>query len=105
MKTPLGFMGTYFDRGDILRFGRLARFAAWAALIVYGLEAGYNVFQSFYNAISGGYPVDPYLLVTTLSSLIQGVVIFVLLNACGYGLLILLDIEDNTRRASRIRQK
>ena len=105
MKTPLGFMGTYFDRDVILRLGRFARFTAWAALVVYGVEAGFNVFQSFSNAISGGYPVDSYLLVTTLSRLFQGVVIFVFLNVCGYGLLILLDIEDNTRRASRIGKK
>ena len=100
MKMPSSFLGTYFDRDDVLRLERLVKFVARAALVVYGLEAGYNAYQSFYNAFSGSYPLDWYLLITTISRLFQGVVIFVFLSLSARALLILLDIEDNTRRAA-----
>ena len=105
MKRPTGFFGTYFDRDEVLRLERLVRIIAWIALAVYGIEAGYNAFQSFYNAFSGGYPLDWYLMITTLSQLLQGGVVFVVLNVGAKALLILLDIEDNTRRSARINAK
>jgi len=101
MKMPTRYFGTYYDRDEVLRLERMVRLIAWVALVVYGLEAGYNAFQGFYNAFSGGYPIDWYLLVTTLSRLLQGGVVFFILNVSAKVLLILLDIEDNTRRSSR----
>lgn len=105
MKTPTGFLGTYFERDAVLRLERWVRIVAWGTLVVYVFEAGYNAIQSVYNAIAGGYPFDWYFVITTLSRVLQGGVLFMLLQVAAKVLLILLDIEDNTRRAARANSK
>ena len=105
MKMRSGFWGTYFDRDDVLRLERLVRIVAWAALVLYGIEAGFDAFQGFYNTYLSGSPLDWYLLITTISHLFQGVVVFVTLSLSARFLLILLDIEDNTRRAARVQTR
>jgi hypothetical protein len=101
MKQATGFLGTYFERDAVLRLERWARIIAWGALAAYCLDAGYNTFQTVYGAIVGGYPLDPYFLIVTLSRILQGGVLFIILRVAAQILLILLDIEDNTRRAAR----
>ena len=105
MKKTDGFLGTYFDHDAVLRLERWARITAWCLLAGYVFEAGYNAFQSVYNAIIGGYALDWYFVVTTLLRVLQGAVLFILLQVSAKVLLILMDIEDNTRRAARMNSK
>ena len=105
MKKSAGFLGTYFDHDAVLRLERWVRIIAWATLLGYAFEAGYNAFQSVYGAIIGGYPLDWYFVVTTLLRVLQGGVLFILLQVGAKMLLILMDIEDNTRRAARMNSK
>jgi hypothetical protein len=105
MKRSAGFLGTYFDCDSVLRLELWARIIAWGVLAAYVFEAGYNAFQNVYGAIIGGYPLDWYSVFMTLSHVLQGAVLFFLLHIAAKALLILLDIEDNTRRAARINSK
>jgi hypothetical protein len=101
MKQQTGFLGTYFERDSVLRLELFVRFAAWGALAFSILEAGYSLFQNISGAVSGGYPLDWYSVLMTVSQTWQGFVIFILMQVAAKALLILLDIEDNTRRATR----
>ena len=101
MKQATGFLGTYFERDGVLRLERWARMIAWGVLAAYTLEAGYNVFQSVYGALIGGYAQDWFSILMTLSHVLQGAMLFIVLQVAAKILLILLDIEDNTRRAAR----
>jgi hypothetical protein len=100
-KDHTQFQGTYFDKSIVLRVELWLRIIAWFVLAVYIFEAGYNIVQSIYNALGSGYPVDFFFLFITFSKIFQGAVLFALLYAAAQGLLILLDVEDNTRRAAR----
>jgi hypothetical protein len=95
------FLGTYFDRDAVLRLARWTRIVAWAILAVYLLQYGYDTFMTLFNSIRGGYPVDWYYMMFSLARPLQGVMLLVVLHVLSSGLLVLLDIEENTRRAAR----
>jgi hypothetical protein len=101
MKQTTGFLGTYFERDSILLLDRWAQIISWAVLVAYTLESGYNIFQSINSALAGGYPVDWFYCFLTLAHVLQGAMIFIVIQMAAKILLILLDIEDNTRRAAR----
>ena len=102
MKTSSGFLGTYYDKNAVLQLERWVRLFAWIVLVVYMFDAGTSVFQSVYNALMGGFGLDWMYLITLLSRAVQGIVIFFVMQVAAKILLILLDIEDNTRRAARV---
>lgn len=103
-----GFLGTYFDRDGVLRLSRWADVAAWVVLTVYLLSWLFSVllFVGQYN--SGLYfdkgatflnvfnMFSPYL-----QQPLPGLFYFFGLQGISKGLLIFLDMEDNTRRAAR----
>ncbi len=101
MKPSSGFLGTYFELDSVLRLELWTRIMAWLVLAAYVAEAAYNAFQNVYGALTGGYPVDGYFVFVTLSHVFQGGMLFIILQVAANILLILLDIEDNTRRAAR----
>ena len=101
MRKATGFLGTYFERDAVLRLERWARVIAWGILAAYTLESGYNAFQAVYNATIGGYPLDWFYFFVTLIHILQGAMLFIVIQVSAKMLLILLDIEDNTRRAAR----
>jgi hypothetical protein len=105
MKHPTGFLGTYFERDSVLRLELWARIIAWGVLAAYVFEAGYNAFQNIQGTITGGYPLDWYPIFMTFSRMLQGALLFFLLHIAAKAMLILLDIEDNTRRAARANSK
>jgi hypothetical protein len=105
MKKPNGFLGTYFDIDSVFRLERWVRITAWVTFAIYVIEAGITTFQSLYNTILGNFPFDWYFIISTLSRVIQGVVLFMVLYAVAKILTILLDIEENTRRAARTNNK
>jgi hypothetical protein len=93
------FLGTYFDRSLVLRVARVAVVLGWIILAVYLLEYAYNAYLNVSGALLNGYPVDFAFLLLNLKGPLQGVMVLVLLYAVAQILLILLDIEDNTRAA------
>jgi hypothetical protein len=103
-----GFLGTYFDRDDVLRLSRWADVVAWVILTIYILW-WLSSFLVFLGQYSNGMFFDKgatFLnVINTFSGQLQqplpGVVYFFGLQALSKGLLIFLDMEDNTRRAAR----
>jgi hypothetical protein len=95
------FYGTYFDRDMILRWVGWTRVIAWAIFAIYVLQYSYDTGMTIYNSLMGGYPMDLFYFIFNIARPFQGAMILVILHLLSGGLLILLDIEDNTRRAAR----
>ena len=93
------FLGTYFDRSLVLRVSRWIIILGWLILAAYLLEFGYTTYQSVSSAIINAYPLDFTFLLLNLKSPLQGLMLLGILYGISQALLILLDIEDNTREA------
>ena len=103
-----GFLGTYFDRDGVLRLARWADVMAWIILTIYilwWLSSFLMFFGQYLNAMfvdKGGTFLS---VVSTFASQLQqplpGVFYFFGLQGISKGLLMFLDMEDNTRRAAR----
>jgi hypothetical protein len=100
MKPSAGFLGTYFDREVVFRNERWVRLIAWSALAIYLIQALYDAFQNVYGALISNYPLDWYFLINLAAKIVQGGVLFILLQVAAQILLILVEIEENTRRAA-----
>lgn len=95
------FAGTYFNKEATFKLARAADVLSWLILAAYILEWVYSQSWSVYNSMIGGYPLDLNYFFFNLPRLLQGIMLLVILQAVAKVLLILLDIEDNTRRAAR----
>ena len=103
-----GFLGTYFDREGVLRLSRWADVVAWVVLTVYILSWLVS-FLFFLGQYFSGLYVDKGatflnvfgLFTPYLQQPLPGLFYFFGLQAVSKGLLIFLDMEDNTRRAAR----
>lgn len=103
-----GFFGTYFDRDSVLRIARWAEILAWVTLTIYVLNWVFSTllfFAQYYNGmfmekgmtfLNAVNFFSPYL-----TQPLPGVFYFFGLQAVSKVLLILLDMEDNTRRTAR----
>jgi hypothetical protein len=103
-----GFLGTYFDRDGVLRLSRWANVIAWVILGIYllsGLVSILLFFGQYYNAMymdKGATFLNMLNMFTPyLQQPLPGIFYFFGLQAVSKGLLIFLDMEDNTRRAAR----
>jgi hypothetical protein len=102
------FLGTYFDRDSVLRISRWADGVAWVILTIYLLTWLFSLLL-FISQFTNGMFFDKGM--TFLNTLIvfkpyltepvPGVLFFFALQGISKGLLILLDMEDNTRRVAR----
>jgi hypothetical protein len=95
------FLGTYFNKESVLRLSRSANIVGWLILVAYIFEWVYSQWQSVYNSLVGGYPLDINYIFFSLPRLLQGLMLLIVLQGVSKSLLILLDIEDNTRRSAR----
>ena len=103
------FFGTYFDRDGVLRISRAADVLAWVTLTIYLLTWVFNIALFLAQYFSGLYFVkgtETFLSTFSLFSPylqqpLPGFLYFFALQGISKGLLILLDMEDNTRRAAR----
>lgn len=103
-----GFFGTYFDRDASLRLARWAGILAWILLGMYVYTALISTGQFLTMLMNGsisyaGTTIFDRLSIPTMqiSQLVPGLVYFVMLKAAQQVILILLDVEDNSRRAAR----
>ncbi len=101
-----GFLGTFFDRDAVLRFARVFLILAWVILAVYTADVllGLVMFGLQYarGFLSGMGFTDIFQnLLYILERPVHGILYFAVLQTLGRGLMIALDIEDNTRRAAR----
>jgi hypothetical protein len=100
------FLGTYFDRDSVLRLARWLNIASWIAVAVYGGQFLLSFTVYILQMTRGmAYILGPTDLVQQVLWFVEpnfkGVVYFLLLQALARLLLILLDIEDNTRAARK----
>ena len=102
------FLGTYFDRDGILRLSRWADILAWVILTIYVLSWLFSTILFLAQYLSGIYFDKGATFLTVLNIFspyllqpLPGVFYFFGLQAVSKVLLILLDMEDNTRRAAR----
>ena len=103
-----GFFGTYFDRDAALRLARWAGILAWILLGMYVYTALISTGQFLTMLLNGsisyaGTSIFDQLSIPTMqiSQLVPGLVYFVMLKVAQQVVLILLDVEDNSRRAAR----
>jgi hypothetical protein len=103
-----GFLGTYFNRDASLQLARWADILAWVILGMYVYTTLVSTGQFLSLWLSGavsyeGTNIFDRLSIPTMqiSQLVPGLVYFVTLKVAQQVLLILLDVEDNSRRAAR----
>ena len=100
------FMGTYFDRDAVVKVSRWGEILSWVVVGVYAVDLivalGVFVLQ-FIRGFWG--PMGFSDVLTNVLYIIErpfrGVVYFIALQAISKALLILMDMEDNTRRTAR----
>jgi hypothetical protein len=102
------FLGTYFDRDTSLKLARWAGILAWVLLGMYVYTALVSLGQFLSLLATGaasyaGANIFDRMSIPTMqiSQVIPGLVYFIMLKVAQQVLLILLDVEDNTRRAAR----
>lgn len=107
-QKPAAFLGTYFDRDTVLRLARWADILAWVTLTLYivsWLLALLQLMAQFFNGLLGDKGTTPLMMFNIFSPILlqplPGVFYFFGLQAVAKILLILLDVEDNTRRSAR----
>jgi hypothetical protein len=107
-EKQVGYFGTYFDRDSILRISRWAEILAWVTLTVYMVSWIVSLLLFFAQYYNGMFMEKGATFLTTMSFFspflqqpLPGIFYFFGLMAISKTLLILLDMEDNTRRAAR----
>ena len=100
------FMGTYFDRDAVIQVSRWSEILSWVVVGVYAADILLGLVVYFLQYMRGfmmGMGMTD--LTTNLLYIVErpfrGVVYFIVLQAISKALLILMDMEDNTRRAAR----
>jgi len=103
-----GFLGTYFDRDGVLRLARWADMVAWIVLAIYAISWLFSILMFFAQYFNGLYFDKGMTFLNVINMFapylqqpLPGFFYFFALQAVSKGLLILLDMEDNTRRAAR----
>ena len=107
-ESKTDFAGTYFDRDAVLRLATVARILSWVVLAIYALTTILS-FAQFIPQFSSGLFFDKGMSAFNVLNLfspylvqpLPGIFYFIVLQAASSGLLIFLDMEDNTRRAAR----
>lgn len=103
------FFGAYVDRDVVLRLSRWADGIAWVILTIYVLTWLFSVllfFSQYFNGLyfakgSESFLATFSLFTPYLQQPLPGLFYFFGLQGISKGMLLLLDMEDNTRRAAR----
>ncbi len=102
------FLATYFDRDAVIKTSHTAGIFAWITLGIY-LFTSLVSFMQFMIQFSTGVFFQKGMSIVDLAGFftpyltqfMPGLIYFIGLKFAQYALLILLDVEDNTRRAAR----
>ncbi len=105
-QSKTNFAGTYFERDSILRLARLADIFSWVILAYYTAQFGLALIVYILQMARGliyapGYTDILQQILWMVQPLTPGLLYFVGIQAIGKFLLIMMDIEDNLRRAAR----
>ena len=102
------FFGTYFDRDHVIRLSRWADGVAWVILTIYLLSWLLSVLLFIAQYSNGLFFGKGMTFLTSfgifkpyITEPIPGIFYFFGLQGISKALLIMLDLEDNSRRAAR----
>lgn len=102
------FLGAYFDRDAVLKVARLAGVLAWLLLGLHAYSAIVSTGQYLLMLFTGAMGVEGMTIFDRMSmlslpftQLAPGLLYFTMLKVAQQALLILLEVEDNSRRAAR----
>jgi hypothetical protein len=106
MENRTNFLGTYFNKNIILRISGFAKVFSWIVLGIYALQwllqISATVIQITRGFWTGMGVTDVFLnIFSVFDPPLRGIVYFVVLQAVAEGLLLFMDIEDNSRRTAR----
>ena len=100
------FLGAYFDRDAVIHMARVIEILSWIVAAIYVLDfvTGMGVF--ILQILRGlmympGFTDYVQSVLYILERPLHGALYFAAMQAVSKGMLIFLDVEDNTRRAAR----
>jgi len=101
-----GFAGTYFDPSTIMRVARWAEISSWIVAVLYSIDLIVALGAFVLSNLRGfwvGMGFTDYVqnILFIIERPFRGIAYFFALQAIGKALLILMDMENNTRRAAR----
>ena len=99
------FLGTYFDRDNVIQMARAIAILSWivAGIYIVDVVLGMGVFLLQYTRgfmVGMGFTDILQNILYILERPLHGMLYFAGMQAASKGLLIFLDVEDNTRRAA-----
>ncbi len=100
------FLGTYFDRDAVLKMAHVIAILSWVTAGIYAadlvLNIGILILQYIRHLIMiQGFTDAAQQALFLLERPLHGVLYFAAMQAVSKGLLIMLDMEDDMRRAAR----
>ena len=100
------FLGTYFDRDAVIKMAHIIAILSWVTAGIYAfdlvLSLGILVLQYARHLIMPtGFTDVAQNLLFIFERPLHGILYFAAMQAVSKGMLMMLDIEDNTRRAAR----
>ena len=100
------FLGTYFDRDAVIRMARVIAILSWVVAGIYLFDVVLSVGVFFLSYVRGfviglGFTDILQNALIIIERPLHGMLYFAAMQAVSKGLLIFLDVEDNTRRAAR----
>ncbi len=105
-ESHTSFPATYFDRDSIIRMARVIAVLSWIVAGMYALDLVLSLAVFILQILRGfmvGIGLTDYMqnILFILERPLHGILYFAVMQAVSKGLLIFLDVEDNTRRAAR----
>ena len=100
------FPGTYFDANSVIRMARAIGVLSWIVAAIYVADLSVAALTLFLQIQRGfvvyvGFTDFAQNILYILERPLHGLLYFSAMQAVSKGLLIFLDVEDNTRRAAR----
>src|SRR5512142_1230998 len=100
------FLGTYFDRDAVIRMARVIAILSWVVAAIYAADLvvslGIWILQYLRHIIMPlGFTDFAQQMLFIFERPLHGILYFAAMQAISKGMLMMLDIEDNTRRAGR----
>ena len=102
------FLGTYFDSDTVLRMARVIGALSWVVAGIYLFDLVLSSGVLYLQYMRGLLPVPGMGFTDILQNILyilerplHGMLYFAAMQAVSKGLLIMLDVEENTRRAAK----
>src|SRR5512142_1346024 len=100
------FLGTYFDRDAVIRMAKVIAVLSWVVAAIYAADLiiGLSIWVLQYVRhliMPMGFTDFAQQMLFLFERPLHGILYFAAMQAVSKGMLMMLDIEDNTRRAAR----